>query len=296
MTVETQMRSVRLARWRMAAACIAAVAGYLTVIGSGILSEYGTVVLKDILWFLAALTAALSCAAASRYTDGRQRTAWLLMALGCGAWLVAQVVWSYYELVVGHPPVPPHWIQGLVVAYNLLFVSGLMMLPKPRGTPGFTIAHAGNLALIGCTAMVVLIVTLLEPAIKAARPRASTALMLVQIASQAGVFMTALYLLWSYRWRRMHWSLALIAFGAGLHITAFLTFLHQSMIGSYVAAGGFSVTWAIVFGAYACAAYERTWQAKYRPVEDPTTLLVRARTLEALMPALLIVTLHAAVS
>jgi signal transduction histidine kinase len=109
------------------------------------------------------------------------------------------------------------------------------------------------------------------------------------------MFITALYLLWSYRWQALYWPLVLIVLGAGLHTATYVAYIHQLMTQTYVPNDWFNVSWLFVFGAYACAAHERQWQIQNHVADPLAVSSYRERWLEALIPALLIVTMLAMV-
>ncbi len=61
-----------------------------------------TVRAVDDLGLLAFAVFATVCAGlAARSAHGRQRTAWICLAIGLGGWAVGEAIWSYYQLILG---------------------------------------------------------------------------------------------------------------------------------------------------------------------------------------------------
>jgi hypothetical protein len=93
----------------------------LTVTKGPGLTTYG-----DTFQCLAALFACVGLLMNSFSTERRTRAFWLLMAFGCAAWLVGQLIWTYFE-VVRRQNVPNPFIG------DGLWSPGR---PRPGGGPG----------------------------------------------------------------------------------------------------------------------------------------------------------------
>ena len=243
---------------------------------------------NNLSWFAASLIAALACFVAAQRLPTRERVAWLVMSSSCALWCAGQLVWTYYESFRGALPVFPHWMQIAFTGYPLLFAGGLMLLPKPSDTARFTPRHGGNLALIVCTLLVVSIIAFFEPAMQPARRASANVVVLTTTTSIGVMLVTALYMLWSYRWRNTYWPMLLIVAGSGLHFGTSIVYVHQLMTGTYQPTSWSNVSWLFVFGALACAGHERGWRALSAPVDQTSLLLPRERWLEALVPGTLI--------
>jgi signal transduction histidine kinase len=244
--------------------------------------------LNNASWAIAALIAALACFFTAQRLPAQERKAWLTLSAGCALWFLGQLVWTYYESFVGTLPVFPHWMQVAFIGYPLLFAGGLMLLPKPSDTARFTPRHGGNLALIVCTLMVVSIIAFSEPAMQPERRVSANFVVLTTTGSIGIMFVTALYMLWSYRWRNTYWPMLLIVAGSGIHFGTSIVYVHQLMTGTYHPSSWSSVSWLLVFGCIACAGHERGWRARHAHTELPEVLLPRERWLEALVPGSLI--------
>ncbi|HYM33776.1 MAG TPA: ATP-binding protein, partial [Steroidobacteraceae bacterium] len=245
-------------------------------------------VLNDAAWTLASIAAALICFNTSRQLPGRERLAWRLIALSCAIWFAGQCVWTYYELAVGQLPQFPHWMQVLFVAYPLLLAAGMIVLPKPAGASGMTVRHSGNLGLIVCAFVSIMVIAITEPAFHTTRSAISIFATILHIVGYAIASITALYLLWSYSWQTAYWPLTLIAIGSAIHTATFVTDVHSRFAGTYALTDAYNVAWIFSFACVACAAYEYLWRTNHAPLTTAATLESRQRALEATMPAFLI--------
>jgi signal transduction histidine kinase len=239
-------------------------------------------------WTLACLIAAGACIRTYLPKDAHDRVPWLIMGLACCLWAVGNATWIYFE-VIKHRPADAHPAHLFFLAYPLLFVIGLLRLPKPPGVVVFTARHLGNLVLIACAVVVCFASSLWEPMMQLDRSLPSKLITLLKAAGLAGMAMTALYLLWGYPWRSTYWPLLLIAAGAATQATAFVTNVHLRMTETYRPGSWYNIGWVLGFGALACAAYERAWQRKHASIRSRQSLLTRERWLEAIVPAALIV-------
>jgi len=279
--------STGVQRWSVAAGFAASIGVFLAAHNIG-LDRITATTLNDVGWWLACLVAARLCWNTSRHLSGREQLAWRTLSCACIAWLIGQTVWTYYEVGLQKLPAFPHWMQIFFSLYDWTFVAGLWLLPKPPGISDFTPRHGGNLALIACTLGVAYIVALLGPASLVSHNLGSNLIIGLHGIGLASMFITVLYLLWSYRWHGLYWPLVCIVIGTGIHTATYITYIHQLMTGTYIANDWANVSWLFVFGAYACAAHERVWQGRHAGI-DTSSLQHRERWLEALIPALLIV-------
>ena len=273
----------------MAIASILAIAIVFAVTEAGVLGILGTAALTDLALMLASAVATLACLFAAQSLAGRERKAWIVVASANFIWFGGHAIWTYYQIVLRSVPVFPHWMQAFFVLHPLIASVGLLHLPTPLGQKGLTPRHIGNLVLIGCTVAVSFVVTLWEPASMPARSAAANAVALLTASALAAMCMTALYLLWSYRWDRNYWPLLFVACGAAVQTVTYVTNIHFRMASTYSSYGWYNVSWLAGFAAIGCAAYERSWRQRYRSVGSAEDFALRERWLEAGVPALLIV-------
>jgi signal transduction histidine kinase len=112
--------------WAILAAWIILLGGY-SILSLTVAKGPGLTTFGDITQCLAALFACVGLLMNSFSSEKRTRAFWLLLALGCGAWLVGQMIWTYFEVVrrqtVPNPflgdvilflhPVPMMWALAL---------------------------------------------------------------------------------------------------------------------------------------------------------------------------------------
>ncbi len=266
---------------------------YFAIINAGILDARATAILNDSTWTLFAFGATVICYLAARRLSGQERQAWIWISCGCLAWFFGQCVWDYYEVWRGALPRFPHWMQLLFVAYPLMLMVGVLRLPKAAVASTIagpmTVRNVGNLGLIACTVAGVLAIAITEPAAHSQLSLLSLALLLMHCMAYVLASMTAFYLLWSYRWQSAHWPLVLVAAGSGIHAAAFVANMHSRLAGTYQASDWVNAAWLIALACVACAAHEYAWVARRTARKANDALMRRERTLEAIMPALLIV-------
>ncbi|TME73808.1 MAG: hypothetical protein E6I46_11555, partial [Chloroflexi bacterium] len=84
----------------------------------------------DIAEFVVAFLAAAGCVFAAVRHQGRTRIAWTLMGASAFAWGAGEVVWSYYELLVGQQvPFPSFADLGYLLAVPLA-IAGVLYFPS----------------------------------------------------------------------------------------------------------------------------------------------------------------------
>jgi diguanylate cyclase len=74
---------------------------FVVVLRVPAMSDTTVLVLSNGGQLLAAALASAGCAVASRRTTDHRRRAWQWLSIGTGAWAAGQLVWSYYEVVLG---------------------------------------------------------------------------------------------------------------------------------------------------------------------------------------------------
>ncbi len=110
-----------------AGAAFAVLAGGVFALGVVVLPSGSTaaLVFDNAVQLLAAATGAVLCLRAARATRGRQRLVWSLLAAGTGSWAAGQVVWSWYEIVLGDVPLLSFADAGFL-AFSALAIIGLL--------------------------------------------------------------------------------------------------------------------------------------------------------------------------
>src|SRR5947208_391314 len=91
-------------RRTFAGAAVAVLLGsiaYALILEFGFFGDRAVTAIDDIGEALAAATASVACAWASRRASGGDRLGWGLMAVSTGLWAAGEAVWSYYEVFMG---------------------------------------------------------------------------------------------------------------------------------------------------------------------------------------------------
>jgi diguanylate cyclase (GGDEF)-like protein len=116
-------------RWvpELAALAVTLVLGALLLARVG--GAPGCRMLSDLAQLLAAFLASASAARAARRSSGRLRQSWLATCGGCGAWCFGQVVYCWYELVLGIDSPFPSVADGGYLLFGFGAGAGLMLFP-----------------------------------------------------------------------------------------------------------------------------------------------------------------------
>ncbi len=80
--------------------------------------------------------------------DGRERTAWIFIALGCGCMALADGFWGYLEFV--NPSASPmtEWATTGYVFSPLCFLVGMLFYEDQSHVPGAQLVRLGNLGIV----------------------------------------------------------------------------------------------------------------------------------------------------
>jgi diguanylate cyclase len=91
------------------------------------LSDVSVVVISNGGQLLATVLASAGCAVAARRTSGQRRTAWWFLSAGTGSWAAGQLVWSYYEVVLGEEVPFPSLADVGFLLFPLVSAVGLVI-------------------------------------------------------------------------------------------------------------------------------------------------------------------------
>jgi signal transduction histidine kinase len=251
-------------------------------------SPASSIWINNAAWMIAPALAAWHCFATAASLSVPQRRSWQVFGLACATWLLGQVHWAWNQLVLNVPFPYPSVGQFLYSGYTVLMIVAMRVMPEARAGR-FTLKHAGNLALILCCLAVIVVLGMLEPALQLDATPAYLWIGLVHTILVVGVFLMALYALWTYRWGAAWTSMLLIACGAGIYSVVTLIYTHALLTGTYLTTAIVNVGWYAVFCSHAIAARERRWIESHQYQDVPQRMLARERWVEAVIPALLII-------
>ena len=219
---------------------------------------------EDVCGVIPPLLAAWLCYRASRELDPGSGRAWLVLALGCFAWAIGELVWTTYAVILNETtPFPSIADVAYLSAYPLLF-SGLQHLSAPRNAGRRVRATLDALALVAAAGTFVSsfllkpifsnsTATLMEKLLTAAYPLMDLALLyavlmaLPRVRETRGGFVLTLF------------SAALLA----IFVTDVL-FSYLSLDDSYSGNSFIDLGWIAGFGLLAYGAcLQRVWQPSY---------------------------------
>jgi len=245
--------------------------------------------INNIAWTLAPASAAVFCWRTAHALDSRSSVAWWLMTAGCCAWLIGQLFWDYYQLVLGVAQPFPNIGQVFYSLFPVFVIAAIARLPESHHAAPPALKNFGNVALVVCCLAVTVVLGLLEPA---AQSGASLPFLWaggLQALLVAATFLYALYTLWTYRWNTTWAPMLLLVIASGIYSVTNLIYSHSILTGTYLASDAINSCWLVVFGLIAVAAAERRWIAGHPATAPSYRLLRRERWLEAVVPALLII-------
>jgi hypothetical protein len=128
MRVERRQRHVVRAFWAFAALTLAFAVWTGVGVGGGQVSLY----VDDLATVAAALIATVVCVRAARWQEGRLRLFWWLIGGASAAWALGEIIWAYYDLVLGDVPAAS-WADAAYLAALPLTATALLVHPALRG-------------------------------------------------------------------------------------------------------------------------------------------------------------------
>lgn len=284
--ITTEIEATR-SRWALAYAWLAGLIVYGIAIY--VANNDTQLWINDIAWTVAAAAAAYICFRTARQVELERRRAWQMIAGACASWLLGQLHWNYVHLILRVAQPFPSLSQIFYTGFAICIVIGVMLLPEARHREPFTLKHAGNLGLVTCCLAVTVVLGMLEPALQ---NRSVTGLFLwIGVAHTvlvAGTFLSTLSALWTFRWGRSWTPMLLLVMGTCIHAVTNFIYAHSLLTDSYLPNDLVNVSWLLMFGLVAAAAYEQAWLSKREQHDVTRHMQTRERWLEAVMPALLI--------
>jgi signal transduction histidine kinase len=241
----------------------------------------------DAAWTCASGAAAWVCLRSARRLDGHLRSAWRLLGIGCLCWFVGQLQWDYLRLGK-NLEVPISGIHQIFYSsFSLFLIAGIVRL-RSRDSGPFTFQHLGNLGLVSCCLLTIVILGMLGPAMIVHFPMQNLLIGLVQTTFVSLSFLVALYSLWSFRWETGWITMVLLVIATGVYFVANFVYSRGVINATYRSDDLVNLSWLVLFGLVAVAANEQVCERQAPSSELPARLQARERWLEAILPALLI--------
>ena len=247
--------------------------------------------INDIGWTLSSLVACGSCLRTARRLERASARGWWLLGAGCASWLIGQCVWNYNELVLG-VAMPFLGIgQVFYSVFPLFALAAISQLPEEHHDTPFMPKQLGNVALVLCCLAMTVTLGLIEPAWQSGAPSGLLWLAALQTVTVGATFLYALYTLWTYRWTAT-WDVMLkLVAGFGIYAVCTLLYIRSLMLRTYLPGDVINVSWLLLFGLISWAAAQRDWLRAQPATSSSRRLLRRERWLEAVVPALLIISM-----
>ncbi len=277
--------------WRSGAGIWAA--GLLVfAIGSNLLppGTLGCRLWANFWWTTAALAAALACLSAARRQQGNYRRAWVLFALGCGAWFGGMLVWSYLELARGAVTPFPATSDIGFLALAPLFAFGLFFYRSDRPTVALTLKDISEFTIISSALVIGSLLVLYQPLMALDVSPAYRTVALAYPVLYLGTLLYALLVLLSHDWRHGHMAILLLVLALALHAFTDTLYAYSLLVRSYQPGNYLDFLWLLAFAATFAAAQAERGAAAPEPAQA-TGRDQRIRRIEAFLPLALLITI-----
>jgi signal transduction histidine kinase len=245
--------------------------------------------INDGAWTIAPAAAAWVCFNTARHLPRHDARPWTFLGIGCVSWLLGQLCWNYYDLVLGTTMSYLSVGQVFYAALPLWILAAISQLPERQQTAPVRLKQLGNVGLVLCCLIMTVVLGLIEPAMQSGVPRSFLWIGTYQNVVIAGTFLYALYALWTYRWVATWRPMLIIVVATGIHSVSNLIYIHALLTHTYLSSDLINISWLVLFGLLAWAASERLWALRHPHVAESNNMLLRERWLEAVIPALLII-------
>ena len=113
---------------KVVAAALAVVTVSAVVLVSGVGGPGLQTAYTDLVQLAAAAAAACTAAAAVRRTTGRARLSWAALSAASASWAVGEMIWTWYEPVLGEATPFPSFADIGFLVYPLVAAVGLWLL------------------------------------------------------------------------------------------------------------------------------------------------------------------------
>jgi signal transduction histidine kinase len=250
-------------------------------------SDVVTLWVDDVAWTFASGAAAWVCLRSASRLDGHLRAAWRWFGLGCLCWFIGQLHWDYVRVTTGAELPITGIHQVFYSSFSVFLIAGIVRL-RSRDSEPFTFQHLGNLGLMSCCLLTIVVLGMLGPAMVVHFPIEHLLIGLVHTTFVSLAFLVALYSLWSYRWETGWIAMVLLVVAMGVYFVANFVYSRHVVTATYKSDDLVNLSWLILFGLIAIAANEQVCERHAPSSELPARLQARERWLEAILPALLI--------
>jgi PAS domain S-box-containing protein len=281
-------------RWRLTI-----IIGWALFIGGFAIGQPSDEMLRhwwvDGAWTLTYLVTTLISVGAALSLKGRDRVAWGCFAAASGSWLLAQLIWDYYELVANVPTPFPAISDLFYLSFAPLYAIGLMFFgEKPKGA-SIGPKLVSQLVMIGAALYAAVGLHVSEAIVASGDSPLYLTTAVAYPLLYGAAFLMGVLSLCLYVWGRRRVVLTLLVLGVACHAVA-ETLYGLSLLGrAYEVGQVYDFLWLLGGAFQLWAAAEHIYQRRARGTEEQLgeqyliAAFSRARRLEPLVPALGIV-------
>lgn len=195
----------------------------------------------------------------------RERAAWRLVGLGMSCYVAGDVLWAYYEVVLGSDPFPSPADVGYLLFYPLVMV-GLLTFPYAPRTKQAQVKFWLDAATVLLGGFMIVWYFLLGP------------IALSEVAGTATLFLTTAYpigdlvlifgaaaILLRQPDRGSRYALGILAAGIAAFLVADIAFGYRDLQGVYEAGDWPDAFWMLAWGLFASGGLYQSWRASSKP-------------------------------
>jgi diguanylate cyclase (GGDEF)-like protein len=229
---------MKMRPWALAVCAALASATFACLLQLSALSAFGVSLISNVGQLLAAALASAACWVASRRSHGQRRAAWQWLSVGTGCWALGQVVWTFYEVVLGREVPFPSAADVGFLAFPVAAGIGLVLWSGAESHQ--RMARGRDLmdgAIIAVSLLVLSFVTVMAPLVEQSDGSESWLVLALSLAYPVGdVVLATLVLIALVRSQSERSTLALLALGLGGFALADSLFSYMTTKGTYSSA------------------------------------------------------------
>jgi len=239
---------------------------------------------SDFFWVLVIGATAAKCFRTTRLLAGYERAGWLWISWACLIYMASQLIWAFYEVVLGVPnPIPSPADLGYF-ATPLCLMVGIWLYRTQNPAADVMLVQLGNFGIIVAAILLANLILFLQP-IHAANLGAEGPLLLAYVVIATSVFAYVLFNVWFYLRGYKRLVLMPLLLGVGtLAATDYLT-TAEYLSGQYASSAFSNWGYLLAFAFIYWAASEQDALARTSLEDVPARgIEERARQWETLLP------------
>ena len=228
-----------------------------------------TVRMVDDLGLVVAAVFATFCAGLAACTaHGRQRAAWICLAIGLGGWAVGDVIWSYYQLVLGMEGAPfPSVADIAFLLFPVAACAALVLFPTGYSTQSRTRLLLDSLIITGALFEISWVIVLEDVYEAGGESKFALGLAMAYPISDIAVLSVALLVLARGR-TRQRMTLSLLSAGMVLNALSDSAFAYLTANGANTGGGLTDVGYLAALLTLGMAALVSRWEPHKEEAES----------------------------